>query len=153
MCFESRATRDSSPHCGTGVLARRFAFACSKFWRRVTGLSQNQRQRARTPVLHSIVAVNGQRPTNGERVRVSSVVQTPNSKPQTRNRDSPPAFSHLLVKSEVIGALRVEERNFDGSDQIGRNLSQLSPISICFFQTPTSLPSSCTGSKLWPLKV
>src|SRR5262245_60147078 len=67
--------------------------------------------------------------------------------------DSPPAFSHLLVKSEVIGALRVEERNFDGSDQIGRNLSQLSPISICFFQTPTSLPSSCTGSKLWPLKV
>jgi hypothetical protein len=25
LCFESRAMRDSSPHCGTGVLARQIA--------------------------------------------------------------------------------------------------------------------------------
>jgi hypothetical protein len=31
LYFEPRAMRDRSPHCGTGVLARRFAFAGLKF--------------------------------------------------------------------------------------------------------------------------
>ena len=47
-------------------------------------------------------------------------------------------FYHFLAKSDVIGALSVEEKIFDGSDQIGLYLSQLSPLSIRFFQTPTS---------------
>ena len=32
LCFEIRAMRNRSPHCGTGVLARRFVFTGLEFW-------------------------------------------------------------------------------------------------------------------------
>jgi hypothetical protein len=44
--------RDSSPHCGTGVLARRFAFAGLKFLEVCRGLSQSNGRGF--PFLHSI---------------------------------------------------------------------------------------------------
>ena len=53
LCFESRALRERSPHCGAGLFVHRFAFAGLKFLGVRRG-SVNQKQRARTPVLHSI---------------------------------------------------------------------------------------------------
>jgi len=54
-----RAMRERSPHCGTGVLARRFAFAGCEILEVCDGL--RQKQRARAPVLHSIATANGER--------------------------------------------------------------------------------------------
>src|SRR5262245_32434621 len=75
--------RDCSPHCGTGVLARRFSFAGLKFLEVYRGLSQ--KQRARTPVC-TLNSANGERRTaNGERRTANGERRTANGERRTAN--------------------------------------------------------------------
>ena len=79
LCFESRARRDSSPHCGTGVLARRFAFAGLKFWWCVVGsVKSNGRGRP-----FCIRSRPGERRTSTSTSTTTIVFQPPNPEPQT----------------------------------------------------------------------
>src|SRR5262245_4544837 len=61
------AHRDGSPHCGTGVLARRFGFAGLKFLRCVTAQSKATGEDAR-------FTLNGERRTDGTELGIPSAI-------------------------------------------------------------------------------